>query len=246
MKNEKKYTNYFASEASKLKASKRFMVSTYSKYPFLGQPYRFLKRSAPDIHRVLDVGAGLGNYLLITKQLIPHASYFACDLCRSLAHDELSDVSFQSCDFDVQKLPYPDDSFDHINCMHVIEHLHNPIDFLKECYRVLRPNGTLYIEAPDVRLTFVPHIPFLTGKQGVLNFWDDPTHIRPYSCPSLMKITSMAQFTETVDCFYIYRLAHLLAFPLALFSLNNDYKAALLHALGFFCGIIVKKSSLTN
>lgn len=239
--NKRLYSKYFSSESRTLQGSKRFMASIYTKFPFLGQPYRFLSRSISDGGTILDVGAGQGNYLLIATRLLPKAHFYACDLNNSLLHKELSDVAFSLCDIDHQPLPYSDNTFDHINCMHVIEHLHSPLFFLTECHRILKPGGTLYLEAPDVRLSFVPHLPFLSGKQGVLNFWDDPTHVRPYSCPALVKITSMALFSEIIDCFYVHRFAHLLALPFAIFSLNNDYKAALFHALGFFCGIIVKK-----
>jgi predicted SAM-dependent methyltransferase len=58
------------------------------------------------------------------------------------------------CDarFDVKKLPYPDNSVDEIKAFHIIEHF----DFLEiknildEWYRVLKPNGRLYLETPDL------------------------------------------------------------------------------------------------
>jgi len=112
---------------------------------------------------------------------------------------------------------------------------------LRECRRVLKPEGTLFLEVPDVRLALIPHIPFLTSSEGVFNFWDDPTHVRPYTRPSLTKLARMAEFGAIIDCFFIHRWAHLLVLPLALVTRNNEYKTAVFHSLGFFCGIIVKK-----
>jgi glycosyltransferase involved in cell wall biosynthesis len=57
------------------------------------------------------------------------------------------------CDvrFDVQKLPYPDNSVDEIKAFHIIEHFHffEIQEVLKEWYRVLKPGGRLYLETPD-------------------------------------------------------------------------------------------------
>ena len=57
------------------------------------------------------------------------------------------------CDirFDVQKLPYADNSIDEIKAFHIIEHFHffEIKDVLNEWFRVLKPGGKLYLETPD-------------------------------------------------------------------------------------------------
>ena len=57
------------------------------------------------------------------------------------------------CDvrFDVQKLPYDDNTVDEIKAFHIIEHFHffEIQEVLKEWQRVLKPGGKLYLETPD-------------------------------------------------------------------------------------------------
>lgn len=57
------------------------------------------------------------------------------------------------CDvrFDIQKLPYDDETVDEIKAFHIIEHFHffEIQEVLKEWYRVLKPGGKLYLETPD-------------------------------------------------------------------------------------------------
>ncbi len=51
-----------------------------------------------------------------------------------------------------KKLPFQDESFDFIFSEHMIEHLTftQAFDLLRECHRVLKPNGVLRIATPDL------------------------------------------------------------------------------------------------
>lgn len=51
-----------------------------------------------------------------------------------------------------QGIPFPDDSFDVVYHSHVLEHFPKTVaeSFLKECYRVLRPQGVLRVVVPDL------------------------------------------------------------------------------------------------
>jgi len=68
--------------------------------------------------------------------------------------DDAERKGFKFQQVDVTKgLPFGDKSIDHINCSHLIEHLavSEGIDFLKECYRSLKPGGVVRICVPDTR-----------------------------------------------------------------------------------------------
>jgi SAM-dependent methyltransferase len=56
---------------------------------------------------------------------------------------------------DLQKLIFPDCSFDTVVCGHVLEHIPDDRGAIAELYRILRPNGVAYIQVPfaDDRLT---------------------------------------------------------------------------------------------
>jgi predicted SAM-dependent methyltransferase len=49
---------------------------------------------------------------------------------------------------------FGDETLDFVIASHLIEHLPNPLGFLKECQRVLRANGILYLVVPDKNHTF--------------------------------------------------------------------------------------------
>ena len=73
---------------------------------------------------------------------------------------------------DITKIPYPfkDSEFDEIHCYHIIEHIADVIKFMEELYRIIKPEGVLYIR--------VPH------ASCIKSAWTDPTHIRPFTVRS--------------------------------------------------------------
>jgi SAM-dependent methyltransferase len=46
--------------------------------------------------------------------------------------------------------PLPDGSFDFISCVEGIEHLQDQFQFVRECHRILRPNGHLVLSTPNI------------------------------------------------------------------------------------------------
>ena len=48
----------------------------------------------------------------------------------------------------ITKLPLEDDYFDLIICNHVLEHIENDEDAIKELYRVLKKDGKAILQVP--------------------------------------------------------------------------------------------------
>ena len=47
-------------------------------------------------------------------------------------------------------LPISDETFDYILCSNGIEHLENPVNFIRECFRILKEKGKLLISTPNI------------------------------------------------------------------------------------------------
>ncbi len=85
--------------------------------------------------------------------------------------------------FEKDKLSLNDNSIDHIITNSVIEHLHDPNIFLSEIKRVLKNEGNLIIVTPNFRFSYD-------------EFYDDPTHVKPYTEHSLKKVLEMFEFKQ--------------------------------------------------
>lgn len=92
-------------------------------------------------------------------------------------------IDVDECDFDCDPVPAGDQTCDVVVSLAVIEHLSNPGHFLSEVWRVLRPGGTLVFSTPNWRYC-------------VKTFWNDPTHVRPYTATSLARVAQIAGFAE--------------------------------------------------
>lgn len=86
------------------------------------------------------------------------------------------------------ELPIEDESVDVVINFQVIEHLWDQLQFLRECFRVLRPGGELLISTPN-RITFSP------GRDTPLN----PFHTRELNAAEMTELLGAAGFT--VDLF---------------------------------------------
>ncbi len=86
-------------------------------------------------------------------------------------------------EFDIENdfLPHDDNSIDFITMNAVIEHIHNPSHILSEIHRVLKKDGLLFIRTPNWQMDFK-------------NFYNDPTHIKPYTPNSLETTLKLSSF----------------------------------------------------
>ncbi len=94
-------------------------------------------------------------------------------------------VDIEECNLEVEPFPVEDNSKDIAVCLALIEHLQDPGHFLAETLRVLKPGGLLWLSTPDIEAC---------GTK----FWNDPTHVHPYTRASLRMVLQMNGFTDVL------------------------------------------------
>jgi SAM-dependent methyltransferase len=108
---------------------------------------RRLSKFLPDAAKgsLLDVGAGIGQFLNIAKPYFTQVagtelSESACQIAKETYGLDLKLGTIDSLD-----LP----SFDNITLVHVLEHVPSPKETLARCYDLLNPGGRLLICVPN-------------------------------------------------------------------------------------------------
>lgn len=156
-----------------------------SKMPYTAYPAKLAKQLSDkwfaDRGRLLDVGCGRGEYLIafhglgyevVGIDLSPAAPAFVPEFEVKVANLELD------------PLPVPSGSFDHVFSKSVVEHLRNPDAFLARTFEALRPGGDAIIMTPS----------WMHNAWGP--FYIDHTHITPFTAPSLAQAMVLAGFQD--------------------------------------------------
>lgn len=119
----------------------------------------------PSKARILDLGCGSGDFI---------------KTCNKLGYDCYG-IDADECDFEIDCLPFENNSFDIVHFNAVIEHLSNPENILSEIKDMLKKDGVVIINTPNF-------------SQDYRNFYNDPTHVKPYTEKSLQILMEMHGF----------------------------------------------------
>lgn len=79
---------------------------------------------------------------------------------------------------DLTSLPFADDSFDLIICLHVLEHIQDDRKAIRELRRVLKPTGAAVIQVPMFDIPETIEDPKVTTPEGRLKAFGQEDHVR--------------------------------------------------------------------
>ena len=115
--------------------------------------------------KLLDLGCGTGRFALpLTLRLgFEVTGVDSSAEMIEVAHAKDKNQLVEWVVEDAAKLSLPDDSFDIVFISFLFHHVDSPLDVMKQCARVLKPNGTIFIRhctmdqiRDDVEHTFFP------------------------------------------------------------------------------------------
>ncbi|MCL5675859.1 MAG: class I SAM-dependent methyltransferase [Patescibacteria group bacterium] len=144
---------------------------------------KIYKKLLPNnLKNLVDIGCGTGDFLEDAKKIFPQVLGL-----------ELNDYAVKKCK--EKKIPVkkrnalktglPSNFFDVVRAAELLEHFQDAEKFIKECKRILKKNGYLVLHIPSQWSAFYP----------ITNFWDDYTHVRPYTKRGITRLLSDFQIT---------------------------------------------------
>ena len=158
---------------------------------------RLIQKYVPlEKRKVLDIGCGVGMYLLAIRDFSEGVYGVDIDAERAAqAHHRLPNIAVASA----EQLPFARNSFDVVLLHEVIEHLEDDQWAVREAYRVLAPGGRIVIFAPNRLYPLETHGIFWRGQYHFGNFpfigWlPDPLrnrlapHVRAYTGRGLRRL----------------------------------------------------------
>jgi SAM-dependent methyltransferase len=127
--------------------------------------YSLITRNISANSKVLDFGAGQGymskkigdHFKSMPKSPAPREHIFACEIdTDGFKYEEIECVKISPN----SEIPFPNETFDLIYAIEVLEHTPRPYDFFLECFAKIKPGGTLLFSTPNI-LHFKSRFQFL-------------------------------------------------------------------------------------
>lgn len=117
--------------------------------------------------RALDIGCGVGQVVAaLTRE-----GYEAHGVDVAAPNIERTRAFTDRCLlYHGTQLPYPDDHFDTVGALNVVEHVQDPEDFVREAVRVCRPGGRIVLSSPNF-LRFLGFRDYHPRMRGLGNKW---------------------------------------------------------------------------
>lgn len=105
------------------------------------------KFDLPSEATVLDVGCGTGNIIHFMKEKKPECRIIGLDYAFGMLNcaAQKGMVKLVLLQADALKAPFHDNSFDRLICFSCFPHFQNKKIILNEFYRLLKPDGLLYV-----------------------------------------------------------------------------------------------------
>jgi SAM-dependent methyltransferase len=159
---------------------------------------RELLQRVPSLRRILDVGCGCGYHdQLMARspgvEAVVGIDYSACSIEQAERHYPHPNVRRLVGDLADHSLSEELGLFDVVTSFQVLEHLSNPLEFLRGCARLVAPGGRVVIVMPN-RLRAQNVYYRMRGKREELI---DDLHFREYSLSEAFALGREAGLTPT-------------------------------------------------
>lgn len=135
--------------------------------------------------KLLEVGCGSGDMLKVMQELGWHTEGVDFD---PKAVENAQSKGLRVVHGTLKAQHYPDDYFDAVTMSHLIEHVPEPGQLLRECHRILKPGGRLVIATPNSDAW--GHRLFASSWRGL----EPPRHLHVFNRCSLTLLAQKAGF----------------------------------------------------
>ena len=186
-----------------------------------------IKQMLPQPSLVADLAAGEGAFSVQLRELGHDVRPF--DL--SSDHWKVPDMRVETANLDAEFGDAVSEKFDAVVAIEIIEHLENPFRFVRECSKMLKPGGLLFLTTPNVEAVSSRLMFLYTGRLKSFGAYETvrPAHITPIFKWKLDMILDEAGF-ETIHE----------SFNRIVFETGTNFKAKIAGVVARVLDLVVK------
>ncbi len=138
--------------------------------------------------KTLDIGCSSGHFLYALKPYVKEVIGIEFNKENAEFVNKTLGIEVHTCPIEDTDIPL--EHFDLITVFQAMEHIDNPLEFLKTISKYLKPDGLLYIEVPNIDDVLVS----LYKIEPYCDFWFREPHIFYYSPETLSLLLKKAGF----------------------------------------------------
>lgn len=192
---------YFTSEETK-NSGRTELQSHYKGYVGRnlqrGFAARLVKRAASELIslpveqiKLLDYGAASGVFFRQLKDL-GFTNFYGLDIDDYLDEESRPLIKeLKTADCNIDKLPWPDNTFDVITAWCLLPHLENPHHCVRETLRILKPGGLFILSIPH--LLSRASLDYFSKHEDFARYHPEKNHISVFT-PGVFKLTVLKYF----------------------------------------------------
>lgn len=131
-------------------------MNKYNKYPMVVNSNLinfFKEKNKKEEFTILEVGCNVGHNLKALYEIYPKAKYYGIDILSEAieqARNNFPEGNFFTFNIEDPPLYFDKYKFDYILCPDVLEHLSNPGIVLKYLKTILKPDGYIFANIPNL------------------------------------------------------------------------------------------------
>lgn len=138
-------------------------------------------------NRILDIGAGCGFFLQTAKKR--GWEVYGTEIDSGVNSKCNDDNEINMSYGDINTIGFPENYFDVVVHIEVIEHVNNPNEYVEEIYRILRPGGVTYLTTPNFNAI---HRYRLKGDYDIIGY---PNHLCYYTPKTITNLFTKHKFS---------------------------------------------------
>jgi SAM-dependent methyltransferase len=193
--------------------------------------------SKTSVHRILDVGCGMGFSLGKLKEQWPDAEAIGLELSPVAAEEAAKNEGLHILNTTIWELEIENGSVDVVTMNHLLEHLQDPKKELQKVHQLLTKEGLLLVE--------VPHLEGWGRRWFGAWWWGHlpPQHLHLFRPQGLIELIQQAGFVLEEKEQHGYPLTLFLTLVVYIRGTFGGYSPfrdnVLIRAVGFFLGLLL-------